>query len=45
MVYASWGRNRPRGASFFTAKNPEFDYTFTYYLKEGMSSRDRANEI
>jgi photosystem II stability/assembly factor-like uncharacterized protein len=26
------------GASFFTAKNPEFGATFTYYLKEGSST-------
>ena len=27
------------GASFFTAKNPEFGATFTYYLKDGLTTK------
>ena len=38
MVYARAVEIDP-GASFFTAKNPEFGATFTYYLKDGLTTK------
>jgi hypothetical protein len=34
------GRRGSRGATFFTAENPPFGATFSYYLKDGIKTRE-----
>ncbi len=34
-----WGKKASLGETFFTADNPPFGATFTYYLKEGLKTR------
>ncbi len=34
------GRHGSRGATFFTAENPPFGATFSYYLKDGFKTRE-----
>jgi hypothetical protein len=37
-----WGEKASQGDGYFTAPNPPFGAVFTYYLKEGLSSRREA---
>lgn len=44
LLYVQTGKKYGQGATYFTAPNPEFGATFTYYLKEVPKTRKEARQ-